>query len=175
MSAIKQRLLVCASVVMGVVVAAWLRPTPPVSTPSMLDIVRLSGTLERQDWPSGGMRAIVAGGSPMHMTSRGSAIASLRCMNWSVEHLVALGANGHLQAFGQVSGGPSAEFVLARGREREFDASRAVSTQQLSLAAFWERSARSAVVDPGHEGYEHLYHSGPLSALPEQLGLEADG
>ena len=167
--ALSPRALFFSAIVVGAGIAAWMRRAPALPT-SVLDVVPLSRELERQSWPKGGVQAIASNGRPMLMSLQGSAIASLRCMNWSVEHLVAHGAHGHLNAFGRVSGSPTAEFVLARGRENEFERSRAVSTRQLSLRAFWERS-----VDPSTKGYEHLYHSGPLSSWPEQLGLEAEG
>jgi hypothetical protein len=64
-------------------------------------------------------------------------------------------------------GNAKAEFVLARGREAEFSASRRVRSRNVSMRQFW--------VSPSHSAKVLHYHSGLLSDWGEALSRDADG
>lgn len=69
----------------------------------------------------------------------------------------------------------TAEFVLARGREAEFDASRRVQSVNVSMRDFWERPLTGDLTRRAAAMPTLRYHSGLLSAWGEELSHDADG
>eukprot|EP00966_Prymnesium_polylepis_P292318 6751070-Prymnesium_polylepis.1 len=81
-------------------------------------------------------------------------------LQWDVVHLASRGGATVLPVLEQ-SRGTSGEFVLARGREADFERSRGVAHVNLTLEDFWSPS-----------GSVLRYHSGPLASWPSALRAE---
>lgn len=155
-----------------VAVMPWWRDrsTPsiePLTVVAAMSLVRR--TLEREDYEAaldagaGGGRFLLHGRRPRLFGSPSPA-STLRCMQWTASGLHARGQDVWLSAFSAVGdGNGTAEFVLARGREAEFERSESVTINpDISLAQLLEEASTTI-----------LYHAGSIDSWGQSLEEEA--
>lgn len=112
---------------------------------------------------------------PILFATAGTQLATLPCLSWTVDHLVRttnedLRLTSFMQELSADNESSKAEFVLARGREAEFSASRQVRSHNVSMQQFWLPPSMAS----GTRKQLH-YHSGLLSDWGEALSRDADG
>ena len=154
--------------VAGAIVLAlgmWLRPRSAPSTAALAMDAVPARPLPTQEWPATLSRF------PRHF--RRSEANEWACMDWNASILG--GPRGEAVMLQYSQSVREAEFVLARGREREFSASRSVERLELSLAEFWRRCAAGAerVSSESPAELPLLYHSGPLADWGASLAADA--
>ena len=115
--------------------------------------------------------------SPIVFSTAGTLLGELPCLSWSVDRLKEPPPRVRFTAFTQElqEKRNTAEFVLARGREAEFDASRRVQSVNVSMRDFWERPLTGDLTRRAAAMPTLRYHSGLLSAWGEELSHDADG
>ena len=114
------------------------RPAPSARSarmPAEEAMRAVRGGMQRQNWREG--ISLLPERRPQLFSASGSALTTLPCLAWNASVLSARGTDVWLsawQALPHVSWG-AAEFVLARGREAEFERSQAVTlVPDISLA-----------------------------------------
>ena len=141
------------------------------SNNSALAGIPISNSLEPISWPPQSPLPTGVSARPLlFSTTAGSAdiVARLPCLRkWGNSTHFASRSNVELTAWTRPRQSPEAvaEFTLARGREAEFAASRAVTARNISLDEFW--SLASDLAGP------LVYHSGPVAAWGDE-GLTAE-
>ncbi len=113
-----------------------------------------SSGMPRQQWRAGA--SLLPERRPQLFSAHGTELAALPCFAWNATALAARGADVWLSAWraAPADGWGAAEFVLARGREAEYERSRPVSpVPDISLAdvvrqAMGEGSASAATPAP---------------------------
>ena len=130
-------------------------------------------TLEREQWPEKGS-SLLHGQRPRLFAASNSPVSSLPCMRWNASYLRARGAEIWLSAFASnisdsVMG--SAEFVLARGRESEFQRSATVAPiPDISLSELLTPRAERTTLTADRL----IYYAGSMDSWAD-LGAEAKG
>ena len=130
-------------------------------------------TLKREQWPVHGT-SLLHGQRPRLFAASNSPLSSLPCMRWNVSYLRARGTEIWLSAFASnisdsVMG--SAEFVLARGRESEFQRSATVTPiPDISLSELLTPRAERTTLTADWL----IYHAGSMDSWAD-LGAEAKG
>ena len=138
--------------------ALWCHPR------SVFDEASPSPRFRRRPWTGAASLATGHAFFPtVFSTGSNSAIASLPCLRkWNADALRRSHDDIELVAWTQ----PSREFVLARGREADYNLSRSVGTKALSLSAFWREASNRSLLH---------YHSGPLADWGPVLAADAAG
>ena len=137
----------------------------PTDTGSEVEPTDAGSEIERATW-SGATDALRRSLVPILFATAGTQLATQPCLSWNVRHLISTADNElRFSSFTQeLDGATKAEFVLARGREAEFSASRQVVSRNLSMQEFWGASDDKTL----------HYHSGLLSEWGEALSRDAD-
>jgi hypothetical protein len=172
-------LVIGAALALLGVLATWLpgAVSPPravVAGEHPFFRVPLQRVLQAEAWDpedeGAAWTAALAGGGPRLFNAPKWMADALPCLSsrpWSPQYLSSREQDHHAgSAVIDVLASSAAEFVLARGRESEFAASRGVRRGNLTMAAFWDATPAGAPLP-------YLYHHGPLDRWPPSLQADA--
>ena len=132
----------------------------------VLSVPRLP-PLSAQPWPP--RPELLQSSTPARFASNGLDLGTLPCFkHWSAAHLISHGENVSIPVWKQ----PTSEFVLARGREAEFERSLRITHSNETLRTFW---AAAGADGSDHSPDEFWYHSGPVASWPASLRSDLEG